>query len=721
MNVIASAVNRWFKQRATSAVGAAARAAIEPLEGRVLLSISPVGYQGAALIQAGGRQIVAPLALHRPHSHTPARWSPFVAHPANVDSGPAVGRAAAGGITNPAPLADSLTPSQLRQAYGFNFALPDGTTATGAGETIAIVDATDDPTIQSDLHTFDQQYLGGVDPTFAKVNLGTTTVGWDGEESIDVEWAHAMAPQANIVLVEAASATMTDLLAAVDKAVSMGANVVSMSWGASQGSVDTGWDSHFTAPNVTFIACSGDNGAPGWYPAASPNVVGVGGTSVELDVNNNVANEVAWIDSGYSSSGGISSYEPRPAYQPATYTNGSTAGIALTGRGVPDVSYDADANNGISIYDSATGVGWSRAGGTSCGAPQWAAIVALADQIRANGGHAPLGTADVHAALYASPTDMRDIVSGSNTGSPNYTAGPGYDLVTGLGSPQVPVVVSTLVGPTGVVPAASPGLWAIPGNGQVNLNWDGSIGAAAYNVYRSTDGANYNLDATVSGTSFVDAGLSNGVGYWYEVTAANAVGESATGEIVSATPEIPPAAPTHLLATPSATSATVSLQWSATPGVGQYVVKRAKFSGGPWVVIASDVQGASFTDLDATNGRTYFYAVSALTSAGQESADSNVVSATVIPAAPTSLTATAGKSQIALAWSASTGATSYNVLRSTTNGGGYVLVASGVTATSFTNTKLTAGTTYYYVVQAVDPTGPSAYSNQASATPKSGR
>lgn len=646
-----------------------------------------------------------------------------LAQPA-VISGPGVAPAGntAGAISNPAPRADTVAPSQLRQAYGFNFALPDGSTATGAGETIAIVDAFHDPTIQNDLHTFDQQYFGSVDPSFTQVNLGTTATGsWHTEEALDVEWAHAMAPQANIILVEAASNSGTDLNTAIDKAVAMGAQVVSMSWGSADHSGESANDSHFTAPNVTFIACSGDYGAPGWYPAASPDVLGVGGTSVLLDVNNNVSDEVGFVYPSGSSGGSVSAYEPRPAYQPATYSNGTTTGIALTGRGIPDVSYHADPNNGISVYDSAVGVGWIRVGGTSCGAPQWAAIVALADQVRAQAGQAALGTADVHTALYANTGDLRDIVAGTSTGTPNYTAGPGYDLVTGLGSPQVPLVVSTLAGSISTAPATPPGLWAIPGDGQVNLNWDGSLGATTYNVYRSTDGITYNLDATVAGTSFTDAGLADGVSYSYEVTASNATGESAASTVAAATPQVPPAAPTQLSAATSTTSTNVSLQWSASAGVSQYVVERTMMTGEGWAAIATDVQGTSFDDMDATNGRTYYYTVSAVTPAGEQSAASNVASVTIVPAAPTGLTATAGNAQIALSWSASTGATSYDLLRSTTNGSGYVVVATGITGTSFTNTQLTDGKTYYYVVQAVNAGGISANSNQASATPKHGK
>lgn len=728
MSVIADAVNRWFQQHAvTNSPAAATRVVAEPLESRMLLSGSVATHAAPALIQAGGRQIEVLSASHKVNAHKPGptAFGRLLAQPAVEISGPTVTRAgsAAGGISSPTPLADTVTPSQLRQAYGFNFAMPDGSAATGAGETIAIVDAFHDPNIQSDLHIFDQQYFGGVDPSFTQVNLGTTATGsWHTEEALDVEWAHAMAPQANIVLVEAASNSNTDLNTAVDKAVAMGAQVVSMSWGSPDNSGESANDGHFTAPNVTFVACSGDYGAPGWYPAASPNVLGVGGTSVLLDVNNNVSDEVGWQYVGNASSGGsVSAYEPRPAYQPATYSNGTTTGIALTGRGIPDVSYHADPNNGISVYDSAVGVGWIRVGGTSCGAPQWAAIIALADQARAQQGQAALGTADVHTALYANPNDLRDIVAGTSTGNPNYTAGPGYDVVTGLGSPQVPLVVTTLAGSISTAPATPPGLWAIPGDGQVTLNWGGSIGATGYNVYRSTDGVTYSPDATISATSFAETNLTDGVSYSYKVTAFNSTGESAAGAVASATPQVSPPAPTQLSAGIGTTSTTVSLHWAASPGVSEYMVERAMIVGGGWATIASDVQGTSFNDVDATNGRTYYYTVTAVTPAGEQSADSNVATITIVPAAPTGLAATTGNAQIALSWSASTGATSYTVLRSTTNGSGYSAIATGISTASYTDSKVTVGKTYYYVVEAVDAGGTSAPSNQAAATAKHGK
>jgi fibronectin type 3 domain-containing protein len=181
----------------------------------------------------------------------------------------------------------------------------------------------------------------------------------------------------------------------------------------------------------------------------------------------------------------------------------------------------------------------------------------------------------------------------------------------------------------------------------------------------------------------------------------------------------PPAAPTGLAAT--AGNAQVTLNWNASSGASSYNVKRSTTSGGPYTTIATGVTSTSFTNTGLTNGTTYFYVVSAVNSVG-ESGNSSQASATpqnaqTPPAAPTNLVASPGNAQVTLSWSASSGATSYNVKRSTTNGGPYSTIASGVTSTSFTNTGLTNGTTYFFVVSAVNSVGESGNSNQASATP----
>ena len=285
----------------------------------------------------------------------------------------------------------AYTPAQLQQAYGFNSITFNGVAGTGSGETIAIVDAYDDPNIQADLNTFDTQF-GLPATTVTRVNQtgGTSypasdsTGGWELEESLDVEWAHAMAPGANIMLVEASSTSDSDLLAAVNYAAAH-ANVVSMSWGGGEFSGETADDSqYFDHAGVAFVASSGDAGAPASWPAASPNVLSVGGTALTLGAGNVWSSEVGWSGSG----GGPSAYESQPSYQKGVVTQTSTA------RATPDVAYDASPSTGFAVYDSVpyegTTYGWLQVGGTSAGAPQWAALLAIADQGRALSGQPAL-------------------------------------------------------------------------------------------------------------------------------------------------------------------------------------------------------------------------------------------------------------------------------------------------------------------------------------------
>nr|WP_238323125.1 glycoside hydrolase family 6 protein [Gorillibacterium massiliense] len=277
------------------------------------------------------------------------------------------------------------------------------------------------------------------------------------------------------------------------------------------------------------------------------------------------------------------------------------------------------------------------------------------------------------------------------------------------------------------VPTAPTGLTATAGNAQVALSWTASSGATSYNVKQATtSGGTYTTVATgVTATSYTNTGLTNGTTYYYVVSAVNSAGESTNSTQVSATPVsgvTVPSAPTGLTAT--AGNAQVALSWTASSGVTSYNVKRATTSGGTYTTVATGVTTTSYTNTGLTNGTAYYYVVSAVNSAG-ESANSTQVSATpvsgvTIPSAPTGLTATAGNAQIALSWTASSGATSYSVKRATTSGGTYTTVATGVTATSYTDTGLTNGTTYYYVVSAVNSAGESTNSTQVSATPTSG-
>ncbi len=342
------------------------------------------------------------------------------------------------------------TPAEIRAAYGFNsVTFKNGTVAgTGAGETIAIIDAYGDSHIAGDLAAFDATFhLAGANLRVVNENGGanlpaSSNSSWAMETSLDVEWAHAIAPGATILLVQANSSSMSDLLTAVNYARNApGVSVVSMSWGASEFQGENSFDSYFTTPaghtGVTFVGSSGDTGAPSLWPALSPNVLAVGGTTLSVTSSGGYISETAWSESG----GGVSMYEPEPFYQHGVQSTGARTG--------PDVSYDANPNTGFYVYDTLGASGWYDVGGTSACAPQWSALIAIADQGRAATGQAALN--GVQSQIYSLPSsDFHDITSGNN----GYAAHAGYDLVTGRGSPVANLVIAGLVGATGAAPSA---------------------------------------------------------------------------------------------------------------------------------------------------------------------------------------------------------------------------------------------------------------------------
>ena len=330
------------------------------------------------------------------------------------------------------------TPQQILHAYGV-----DQIGNQGAGQVIGIVDAYDYSSIQSDLRVFDNQF--GVAP--CTVSNGCLTVvystgrrpppnaTWTGETALDVQWAHAIAPQARIVVVEAPNGTIKALLEAVPVAVANGATTVNMSWGTpKEPPNEQQYDPlFFNNPAVTYVNASGDLGHNSFgYPGASPLVVGAGGTTLELDGGGTVLKEVAWSGSG----GGASHHFPIPAYQLGFQPSSK--------RGVPDVAYNADPRTGVPVYDSELG-GWAEVGGTSAASPQWCALTAIANSMRATMGKATIGT-NFLGVIYANPLAFNDITEGRNGDcGVQCRAGPGYDFVTGLGSPRALIVVNALI------------------------------------------------------------------------------------------------------------------------------------------------------------------------------------------------------------------------------------------------------------------------------------
>jgi subtilase family serine protease len=427
----------------------------------------------------------------------------------------------------------AYSPAQIAHAYGFDqVTFANGTVkGDGTGQTIAIVDAFDDPTILSDLRHFDATYGLPDPPSFQKLmpqGQPGANSGWAMEMALDVEWAHSIAPKANIILVEAKDNSDTSLFAAdVFAAQQPGVSVVSNSWAGGEYGQETNADANFVHPGVTFIFSAGDSGAGALYPSASPNVLSIGGTTLHLDSNGNWLSETAWSSSG----GGPSQVETKPSFQ---------SGITLTTtRGTPDVSFDANPGTGVSVYDSNNG-GWLQVGGTSLGAPAWAGLIAIVNQGRALSGNPSYNGGDLLTRIYqVSANDFHDITSGSNS----YQAGPGYDFVTGRGSPIANLLIPDLVG-TGTTnnqpPLPPSNLSATAGDGQDTLSWTASAGATSYNIYRSLtkggEGATP-YKTGVTGTSFTDTGLTDGTTYYYTVTAVDALGESAQSAEVSATPQ----------------------------------------------------------------------------------------------------------------------------------------------------------------------------------------
>jgi hypothetical protein len=400
----------------------------------------------------------------------------------------------------------AYTPDQIRTAYGINNLSLDGT-----GQTIAIVSAYDDPSIYQALDQFDTQFgstaaglslfqqygpawsfLTVVNQNGQSTGLpptdpaGPGSANWETEAALDVEWAHATAPGAQIVLVEANSQSLGDLMAGAGTAAGLpGVSVVSMSWGYVEGqSVFAGdealYDSVFTAPGVTFVASSGDYAAAvPEYPALSPNVLAVGGTTLTLNADSSYNSETGWgyysnaLGEEIGSGGGISLYEPEPAYQQNVQATGN--------RTTPDVSFVGDPATGAWIadpYNLPDSNSFEVVGGTSLSAPNWAGLIALVNQGRQAAGKTPLGSSGPGAtqqALYGlSQTDYHAITSGNN----GYAAGAGYNLVTGLGTPVANLLVPDLIAGTSSGPAVA----AIQSSGLVYSGGSAAGGTSVISV-----------------------------------------------------------------------------------------------------------------------------------------------------------------------------------------------------------------------------------------------
>lgn len=374
------------------------------------------------------------------------------------------------------------SPQEIRRAYGVDGLLSKG--YNGTGQTIIIIDSFGSPTLASDLHTFDQGY-GLPDPPSLKVYtpLGTkpfdpnnaTMVGWAVETTLDVEWAHAIAPGANIALMTSPVPEtqgvqgMPQFLFLEQYALDHNiGKIISQSWATTENTlfypggrqVLASFNNFYkqaAAAHVTVFGSSGDSGVanPNFkgtiypfptvnFPASSPYVTAVGGTSLMADTHGNYQSETAWSGSG----GGVSQYWAEPDYQ-RDNLNSSNQQILKGMRGVPDIAYNADPNTSILIYLSfiPNGAGYYAIGGTSEGSPQWAGLIADGNQLA---GH-PLGFINESLYQIGNSSDYaesyHDVTVGnnSNAGITGYNATPGWDPVTGWGSPKATTLLMEII------------------------------------------------------------------------------------------------------------------------------------------------------------------------------------------------------------------------------------------------------------------------------------
>ena len=401
------------------------------------------------------------------------------------------------GESNATPMATgtvvaTYTPAQIRAAYGLP-ALPATTTSLsaaqaaqlGAGQTIYIVDAQSDPNIVAELAAFNQKFgLPGCKTTAIATNTvlplaaasasagctfsvvynsasGSLTSsapaydsGWATEIALDVQWSHATAPLARIILIEAPNASLNSLLGAVSLANAMGPGVVSMSFAAGEGSWTSQFDANFSAAHMSYLAAAGDAGAGVNWPAVSSHVLAIGGTSLKFSGSGS-RSETVWSGTG----GGVSQYTATPGYQ----TSAVPGMGAPAHRAVSDVSFNADPSTGqyVAVIPSGSAsVGWMSVGGTSLSTPQWAGVLAAANALRAQSSLAPVGAP--HSLLYTGiatvastyATDFLDVTLGGDGTCSSCYAKSGYDLPTGLGTPNVAALLNSLS--TSQVPVAAP-------------------------------------------------------------------------------------------------------------------------------------------------------------------------------------------------------------------------------------------------------------------------
>jgi hypothetical protein len=501
-------------------------------------------------------------------------------------------------------------PSYLQSAYN----APSAT--AGTGQTVAIVDAYDDPNAEADLAHY-RSYFGlqactTANGCFRKVDEGGGTSypvpnsSWSQEISLDLDMVSAMCPRCNILLVEATSDYFTDLGTAVNTAVNLGANVVSNSYGMSESRDEYARDAaYYNHPGVAIVASSGDSGYGTSWPAASPDLVAVGGTSLHQLTNSGTRNatETTWNLAG----GGCSVYEAKPTWQ-------LDAGCPT--RTVADVSAVADPATGVWVYDTYGALGFKVLGGTSASAPIVGAMYALA----AN----PASSDTLASYPYDRPTSLNDVTSGANGScAVSYfcTATTGYDGPTGLGTPNG--VSAFTLG----VPPSTPDSPLVSLNATTaTLNWtppatDGGSQITDYTITPYRAGAPRPSTSVTAPLTTINIGaLTPGQTYTFTVTAQNAIGSSAPST---------PSAPVTVANAPGpdaitsvvAGNGTATLRWippanNGGPPITAYKVTPYIRSVGPQSPLLFGPGVTTATLRGLANGYSYTFTVAAQNTIG---------------------------------------------------------------------------------------------------------
>ncbi len=614
-----------------------------------------------------------------------------------------------------------IAPKDIYNAYNLN-SIP----SNGSGQSVALFEL--DGYLPSDIIGYESTF--GI-PNVPLQNMpvdsysGVATPYGSPEVTLDIELLAAIAPGLNKIYVYEASNTWqawvdewTHLANDKDQYGNLLANIVSCSWGSPEDYAyemifDNGIFKQMAAQGQTVFVASGDSGA---YddgvtlsvdePASQPYVTAVGISKLAVNADRSYSSESGSLDGG----GGISADHTIPYYQQGMISSISKGSNTM--RNVPDVALTADPNTSYSFY---IGGSWQGYWGSSLATPIWAAFISRVDQGRLKLGQTMMGFANPllyqMAQTNSYPTIFHDIVTGNNQFYPAVT---GYDLSTGLGSFNGLNLYNSLT-VSNLLPPAPTALTAVIANAQVNLNWNASQGTVSYNIKRSTvSGNSYTtIKSGVTTTSYTDSTALKGAIYYYVVTAVNAAGESLNSNEAMLVFQAP-TAPGGLVASPVA--AQITLSWYSVSGASYYNVKKSTSSSGPFTTVASTTSVYFLDTSSMVNGMTYYYVVTAVNSFG-ESPNSASVKVTLSLPAPTGILAMPGNNLVNVYWTTNAAAISYNVKRTTTSGTSYTVLKTGLTNNSFTDTTAKNGTTYYYVVSAVNAAGESPNSNQYMAVP----